>query len=667
MLSFRRGTDRTCTGMFSRSSRPTARTKHRRFLRVEPLEERVVLSTYWVSPSGNDSNPGTQAQPWTTPQACMDKLLPGDTLNIMAGTYSGFVCGWDDQPANVSGISGNGNGGDIYGYLHGTAGSPITIQADPNAAPGSVIFNTRNNKTAEAIDLEPACAPGYIIIKGFTFTDPGWNGTTGITDIPNNNGYAIRVACGNTQILNCVVQNLQWGIAGISCQNGTGDLVQGCTISNINGNGNSSNGHGIYFGDGLSNSQIIGNTISNCDSTAIQCNGDIAVSNNLTVSNNTCYDNGGQLFYINGVTNSLFSNNLVYGTGGGPNNVAATCGIEFDWSTPDDPTLPACMGNVVVNNTIVNIPSAPIRMKSGCINNTVLNNILIANDGTSLRISGGAVTGLVSDYNIGGQAATFYTNEDSGNTSSLSAWQASSGQDAHSFCPGTTPSTAEALLFVNPAANNYQELSTSPSIGAGTLTDAPSTDILGNPRPSSKGYDIGCYEYETGTPGAPTVSSESPASGATSVAMSMVPTATFNEAVQSSTISFTLKNSSGSSVAGSVSYNSTTYVTTFTPTPTSAWGYNTTYTATINGAQSTSGVTMSAPFSWSFTTDAAPPSVTSETPASGATQAWPCRRRQRQHSTRRCRPARSASRSRTRRAARCRQPSPTTAPITRPP
>src|SRR5271157_4249209 len=108
MMSFRRGTDRTCTRMFSRSSRPTPRTKHRRFLRVEPLEERVVLSTYWVSPSGNDSNPGTKAQPWETPQACMDKLLPGDTLDIMAGTYAGFVCGWDHGPANASGISGDG-------------------------------------------------------------------------------------------------------------------------------------------------------------------------------------------------------------------------------------------------------------------------------------------------------------------------------------------------------------------------------------------------------------------------------------------------------------------------------------------------------------------------------------------------------------------------------
>ena len=89
--------------------------------------------------------------------------------------------------------------------------------------------------------------------------------------------------------------------------------------------------------------------------------------------------------------------------------------------------------------------------------------------------------------------------------------------------------------------------------------------------------------------------------------MSMVPTATFNEAVQASTISFTLKSSSGSSVAGSVSCNSTTNVTTFTPT--SALASNTTYTATVSGAQSTSGVAMTAPFSWSFTTTASAPST----------------------------------------------------------
>ena len=122
--------------------------------------------------------------------------------------------------------------------------------------------------------------------------------------------------------------------------------------------------------------------------------------------------------------------------------------------------------------------------------------------------------------------------------------------------------------------------------------------------------------FSPGTSNPPTVTSETPASNATNVPVATTATATFNEAVQSSTISFTLQNSSGSTVAGSVSYNSTTNVTTFTPT--SALASNTTYKATVSRAQSTSGVSMTAPFSWSFTTAAAPPSVTSETPASGA-------------------------------------------------
>ena len=146
-----------------------------------------------------------------------------------------------------------------------------------------------------------------------------------------------------------------------------------------------------------------------------------------------------------------------------------------------------------------------------------------------------------------------------------------------------------------------------------TATISGVTDAAGNVMASPFSWS-----FTTAAAVAPTVTSETPASAATNVAVSTAPTATFNEAVQSSTVSFTLKNSSGSSVAGSVSYNSTTNVTTFTPTPTSALAYNTTYTATVSGAQSTSGVTMTAPFSWSFTTDAAPPSVTSKTPASGA-------------------------------------------------
>ena len=167
MLSFRRGTDRTSTRMFSRSSRPTSRTKHRRFLQVEPLEERVVLSTYWVSPSGNDNNAGSASSPFATLQNAMMSLKPGDTLDVESGTYAGFIVGWDaHQPAREI----------LYGTIDGTAGNPITIQADPNASPGSVIINSQDNKTRCGIDLEPGC--NYITISGITV-----NGT--VAGIPN--------------------------------------------------------------------------------------------------------------------------------------------------------------------------------------------------------------------------------------------------------------------------------------------------------------------------------------------------------------------------------------------------------------------------------------------------------------------------------------------------
>ncbi len=111
----------------------------------------------------------------------------------------------------------------------------------------------------------------------------------------------------------------------------------------------------------------------------------------------------------------------------------------------------------------------------------------------------------------------------------------------------------------------------------------------------------------------PTVTAESPASGATNVALASSVSATFSEPVQSSTISFSLTPSGGSPVAASVSYNSSTQTATLTPS--SALAYTTTYTASVSGAVSIWGGAMTGPFSWSFTSAPNWPTVTSETPA----------------------------------------------------
>jgi len=116
----------------------------------------------------------------------------------------------------------------------------------------------------------------------------------------------------------------------------------------------------------------------------------------------------------------------------------------------------------------------------------------------------------------------------------------------------------------------------------------------------------------------PTVVSQTPAPGATSVSTGTTITATFNEAVTAGSIVFSLKDSNNNVVATTLSYNSSTNTATWTPT--AALANNKTYTATISAATDANNNSLAAPVSWSFTTAAAVvPTVVSQTPTSGAT------------------------------------------------
>jgi hypothetical protein len=61
------------------------RAQHR--LSLELLEPRLALSTYFVSPSGNDNNPGTNLLPWQTLQHAADQVVASDTVTARAGTF----------------------------------------------------------------------------------------------------------------------------------------------------------------------------------------------------------------------------------------------------------------------------------------------------------------------------------------------------------------------------------------------------------------------------------------------------------------------------------------------------------------------------------------------------------------------------------------------------
>ena len=106
---------------------------------------------------------------------------------------------------------------------------------------------------------------------------------------------------------------------------------------------------------------------------------------------------------------------------------------------------------------------------------------------------------------------------------------------------------------------------------------------------------------------APTVTAQTPAAGATGVAVGTTATATFSEPVQSSTVSMNLKDAAGNTVSGGIAYDAATQRETFTPAgPLAA---STSYTVAVSGAKDASGNTM-ANTSWTFTTAAAPPPPT---------------------------------------------------------
>ena len=119
-----------------------------------------------------------------------------------------------------------------------------------------------------------------------------------------------------------------------------------------------------------------------------------------------------------------------------------------------------------------------------------------------------------------------------------------------------------------------------------------------------------------GTATDPTVKSTSPMNGATNVPTShnattgTLVTAIFSQAMDPATINsssagalstFTLKETSGANVPGTVALNAANTVATFRPT--ASLNMNTRYTATVtSAAKNAGGIAMANPVAWSFTT-----------------------------------------------------------------
>jgi len=151
---------------------------------------------------------------------------------------------------------------------------------------------------------------------------------------------------------------------------------------------------------------------------------------------------------------------------------------------------------------------------------------------------------------------------------------------------------------------------------------AGAKDLAGNGLLLTPGSP-GIWSFTTRDDTPPSVIATSPANGATGVSATAPITVTFSEPMDASTINatnFTLQvTSTGASVAGTVTYNATTRVATFTPNSALATPVN--YTATVLASvKDVAGNQMGASFQFTFTTaDTTPPTVISTVPVNLAT------------------------------------------------
>ena len=400
------------------------------------------IRTLYVATNGDDTAEGTTTRPWRTLQHAAQDVQPGDLIIVRPGRYVGVVLGWD-------------------GPQNGTAANPITFRGESGA-----IIDTRNNRTADGIDLEGA---SFIVIEGFAIANGGTITRAGIRSVTNR-GVVIR----NNQVDNAG----HWGIlSGFS-----DDLL----IEN-NVTSRSQIEHGIYVSNACVNPIVRNNQVWGNAGNGIHMNGDVSQGGNGLILNalvekNVIYDNGrqgGSGINADGVQNSRFLNNLLY------NNHASGISLyKIDGAG-------GSTNNVIAHNTI-SMPSDgrwALNIQNGSTGTSVVNNILHNNHSFrgSIDISADSLSNFSSDYNV--VMERFIV--DNGPVQNLAQWRQQTGQDRNSVV--AIPTT----LFVNAAGHDYQLLSNSPARDKGVVRNDVREDRIGTLRPVGPTSDIGAYEFRS--------------------------------------------------------------------------------------------------------------------------------------------------------------------------
>ena len=393
------------------------------------------------------------------------------------GTAVSPYTSWATAATNISPAVGVAVAGDTVAVLSGTytlsseiaLSTAITIMSVDGAGYTNTMINGGGvgrvfNITANAL------------VDGFTITN-GYAATTG--------GGGVKMTAGTVQ--NCLItsNNAAAGNGGGGVWI-SGGLVRNCQIvNNYGAMDNDSGGGGANVTGGIvSNCTFIGNIGFKCGG-GIYVNGSGLVTDCLIVSNNApatygagAMGTGGSIkrctFMGNGATGPKSAVQLYGGS-------VDSCIVSNNFSVGIGYRSGSARNCLVANNTGDGISCS---WGGGFDNCTIVGN---AGNGVVLNGSGGAT---IRNSIIVSNAAGLYNN---GGDLANTLWY---NNCTTSAIPGGAVLSGNIVgnpQFVAPASGNYRLQPTSPCIDA-ALYIGLTTDIVGTPRPTRNGYDIGCYE-----------------------------------------------------------------------------------------------------------------------------------------------------------------------------
>lgn len=475
-------------------------------------------TTRYVAQSAGTFTGGTACNGQTaiTPTTWNSLTLSAGDITYLCGTFTG-TAGQTLLTIPSSGSSGNniilrfdtgtalnapywGANGAIYcsgqqyitidgqntGSISNTAnGTSLTYhQASNGVNAVNCPYVTVQNLTVSGIYINQGSSSGATDTNGLNTADINFAGTsTGVT-ITGNTVSSAKIGisvqpdpnldASNVTIANNNISDMDWGVVV-----GGGDA-----------------------GDTMTNIVISGNTITNWTNwqfptSAYHQDGVILYnqgSSNIetvTLYNNYIYGDLGVgsptgFIYCSTSTSCQLYNNLLVNTG---HNIYGIAWINN----------PNC-GNHVYNNTIVGL-SGDFGVTIGnltcpsSLGKMVLENNIVSGPGVGINDYGTLTSDVsVSNYNLfqnaSGSAPSMVTND--GTYLTWATWQAD-GFDANSN--NSSPNLNSSYKIASASGGAYQTATNLTSLGYSTLN----TDKAGTVRPTTGAWDMGAYEYASGT------------------------------------------------------------------------------------------------------------------------------------------------------------------------